>query len=829
MNKNHIYLKNPVAKQMLEGYYSDLFENEKVDALLKKISDNALNTFKILTFDLAPKRDRKPDVVRTKLAKLADSKTVSSLAATMQDLAEDNELANSRFSEAKRLYLEALSKFGEALKRSHEINKSKDEVILKIFKLAPSKIQNVIDGIAKEELERQKKEEAELKESYSFSDQEILESIFTGYRGRVENLKKNLTNLITSAEGKDQKSGYGRDWKRTFLDLDEKRKALDISGGGFGKKDKDDLGELEKQVEKFQTEFNNALVQAANRSLQQLEDDEELYSSFSDVTSLLGSGLDYLTRAYAQNKIAIQEIRAEHEEEENIVGKSVFPLKRGDTDSDKKIKNSGLIYSIQTALCNGIPAAKKLIASGGGPNGKYGPATQAVVATIQKLAGNKNTNGEMDKALLDDIMSSDWVASKDKQAIEKSLSTIRSKINEGYSPLVGIDSFINPLNEDKILLNKSEFEKELDSQYKTIVGDAKSKEVVESPDGGGSSDGVKKLAKSLRQKYSLKIESEDFLKNDGSLKSSYSPQFIKAWSESIDKVGDEVNDYSYFYFSGGVYNINISSSSLKNPCNWKKWSDMRSLSDLGDEDAVDFLTNYLKGWVTFGMIRPQFRFDGIKKLINENSENDDLELANVYEMMEGSIINKGIPYIPYDNLKGEISKAFKIVTQKEEKSPDLGKEEFVAINNFLVMIANAVSFDGSKMISCIKWIHDNVLGESTAKRVAKDSIVSFVEDDRDSGRMLGYKSSSIIVDSADEIADRKIQVAPRTSDDLSGFNSLIDLNTSSSSIKKALGKNCYYIANDIYPSIKLHVKRMNATSFEDVPQNKPFKCMDSKL
>ena len=146
------------------------------------------------------------------------------------------------------------------------------------------------------------------------------------------------------------------------------------------------------------------------------------------------------------------------------------------------------------------------------------------------------------------------------------------------------------------------------------------------------------------------------------------------------------------------------------------------------------------------------------------------------------------------------------------------------------MVANAVSFDGSKMISCIKWIHDNVLGESTAKRVSKDSISGFDPgDDKDSGRMLGYKSSSIIVDSADEIADKKIQISPRSSDDLSGFNPLIDLNTSSSPIKKALGKNCYYIANEIYPSIKIHVKRMNATNFDDVPQTKPFKCMDSKL
>ena len=47
-----------------------------------------------------------------------------------------------------------------------------------------------------------------------------------------------LYNLITSAEGKDQRNGYGRDWKRTFIDLDEKRKVLDTTRGGFGERDR---------------------------------------------------------------------------------------------------------------------------------------------------------------------------------------------------------------------------------------------------------------------------------------------------------------------------------------------------------------------------------------------------------------------------------------------------------------------------------------------------------------------------------------------------------------------------------------------------------------
>lgn len=822
---------NPVADQIFEEYYSKIFENEKVDSLLKKISDHALNVFKILTFDLAPKRDRNPDSIRSKMSKLADASSVKSLTASILDLAQDNDLLNPKFSESKRLYLEALQKFVEALNRSHEINKAKDEVILKTFKLAPSKIQSVIDNIAKEEAERKKKEQ--LKESVNEESELLFEGLFTGYKGRIENLKKTLTNLITSSEGKDQKSGYGRDWKRTFLDLDEKRKALDITTGGFGKKDKDALEDLEKQVEKFQGEFNNSLIQAANRSLQNLEDDEEVYTSFSDVTSLLSSGLDYLTRAYAQNRIALQEIRAEHEEEENVVAKSVFPLRRGDTDSDKKIKNSGLIYSIQTALCNGIPAAKKLLTSKGGPNGKFGPATQAVISTLQKMSGNKNTNGELSKEMLDDIVSSDWVELKDKQAIEKALSVIRTKLNENEVVVFSMNEYFQNINEEKILLNKSDFEKELQNQYKNIVGEIKGKgEITESPDSGGSGSGVKSLAKVLRQKYSLKVEPEDFLKSDGSLKNSYSPQFIKAWGKSIDEVGDDIDDYSYFFFGGGVYNINLSTTSLKNSCNWKKWTDARDMNDLGDEDAVDFVTNYLKGWKTFGLIRPSARYEGIKKLIRENSENEDLELSNVYEMMEGAIINKDVPYIPYDILKGEIAKAFRIAVQKEEKSPDLGISEFVAINNFFIMIANAISFDGSKFISCLKWVHDNIIGESTSKRVAKDSI-TFIDklskSEEESGKFLGFNSSQIEVQKLEDITSKKISGDKKIPDDLAGFKALVDLSSSKSEIKEGLGKNIFYIATDIYPSIKIHVKRMNSTTFEDVPQEAPFKCIDSEL
>ena len=118
---------------------------------------------------------------------------------------------------------------------------------------------------------------------------------------------------------------------------------MDTTRGGFGERDRKALEELEKQVEKYQEDFNKTLIQTANRSLQNLEDDEEVYTSYSDVTDLTNAALDLLTRAKAQYTITTKEIKEDKIAEENQIVKSVFPLKRGDSDSDKKIKGSGLI------------------------------------------------------------------------------------------------------------------------------------------------------------------------------------------------------------------------------------------------------------------------------------------------------------------------------------------------------------------------------------------------------------------------------------------------------------------------------------------------------
>jgi hypothetical protein len=837
MNMKNPYLYNPVAKSLLEQYEQKIFENENVDFLLSKISDNALNIFKVLTFDLAPKRDRNPDVIRVKLSHISDSQSVKSLTAKLLDYADDNDVSNSKFAEVKRLYLESLKKYCEALNRAVEIGKDKEQNIVKIFNMGAMKAQSTIDFIAKEAEAEDKRKKESLNESSA-----INENIFEGYRGRVNDLRKTLTNLITSAEGKDQKGGYGRNWKQVFIDLDQKRQALDITENGTArKKDKDALEKLEKDVHKFQDEFNTALINASNKSIQQVESDEDVNTKYQDVTELTDQAIIYQTKAKTQYLLAMEEIRDELKAKEDNVSKVLFPLKRGDTDSDPKIKGTGLIFAIQAAMANGITAFGKLIKQKKGPNGKFGPATQSGVMAIQKISGNKNANGEIDKTLLHDMMISDWVSDKDRKAIQKALDTIKDKMNEGFGSgnhVSKMGEFVGALNEDKIVINQSEFEKELNTQYKSVAGD-KEKNSHETVDHSHkSAKDVPTLAKKLRTEYGLKVEEDTFLKSDGALKSAYTHEFIKSWNKAIEETSksDKKTETSYFYTKGGLYNINVASSSLRTPCNAPAWAETRKIKALSGEDTLDFVSNYLKGWRTFGMIRPEWRYDGIKELIGKVEKDDEYskEHKNAYDAMSSAIKNKSIPFIEYSDLKGPIAMAFKMVSQANEKDPDLSVGDAIAINNFFVTIANAISCtDDGKFISCIKWIHDNALGEKSSKgfKFSSGWLSDIMGKSSGEDLILTFESSRIPVLEASRIKSPNLETldTERMTKELPAYVQIVrDLQKDDPSSKAIalFGKNLYHILSDIYPGISSHVQRMNAKTFSDVPQKAPFLCVD---
>lgn len=811
MRNTSIY--NPIAKMILNEHSSLILENEKVDALISKISDNALNCFKVVNFDLAPKRERNPNVMRDKLSSISGSKSVKTLTSKLIDYSENSELSNSKYHEVKEEYISALKKFCKALVRTADLSKEKESEILKRFKIPPANLQNALDSIA----ERTKKEKEKLEESIYFVNESHI-----GFNTRLDFLKKSLVNLLSSAEGKNQKNGYGRDWKRIFLELDEKRRVLDRPEVGYSERGRNSLQDLEKQIHKFSEEFNNALVQSLNKSIQNIEEDDEVIKIYSDVTELTHRALDDLTRAKAQQSMVFKEILDDFDNKETKASKSIFPLSLGDKDSDKKICGTRLISSIQKALCS-IPSASDVISKEGGINGVYNTALKSVISTIQKIEGNKNTNGEIDKSLLDSILSSDWVTKDQKKNIQKSIENIMDKLEESKKVLSFDD--LSSLNEGKIVIKNSEFAKELAIQYANSLEEA--------PRDYKNSDYQKgevySLSKSLRRAYKISIEDEDFIREDGDLKSSYSPEFISAWNKAVSSIKNH-EDYSYFYFNEGLYPISLETTSLKTPSNWPKWKKDRKIEEADNDDLVDYLGNYLKLWKTFGMINPEYRYTKTRKLISENLERDELKYSEAYIKIKRSIRFKEIPYVDYEDLKTDIKEAFESIIHKNRREMDLDREEFVGLNNFLVSIANCVTFDGDKFISCLKWIHDNVLGEKTCKRIASEAFTSTEQTDKETGNLLTFNGNSLMVLPYKNLLrnmDIK-KIDKECPDSLSGFRCIINLSSSDSPIIKILSRNLGYITSVIYPSIQNHLNRINCNSFLKVPNFSPFKCFDAE-
>ena len=812
MRNNSIY--NPIAKMMLNEHSSLILENEKVDSLISKISDNALNCFKVVNFDLAPKRERNPNVMRDKLSSISGSKSVKTLTSKLIDYSENSELANSKYHEVKEEYISALKKFCKALVRTAEVSKDKESEILKRFKIPPANLQNALDSIA----ERVKDEKKKLEESVYFVNESHI-----GFNTRLDFIKKSLINLLSSAEGKNQKNGYGRDWKRIFLEIDEKRRVLDRPEVGYSERGRKSLDDLEKQVYKFSEEFNNALVQSVNKAIQNIEEDDEIIKIYSDVTELSHRALDDLTRAKAQQSMVFKEILDDFDNKEATVSKSIFPLSLGDKDSDKKIHGTRLISNIQKALSS-IPSASDVISSEGGINGVYNLALKSVVSTIQKLEGNKNTNGEIDRTLLDSILASDWVSNEEKKKIQKSIENIMDRVNESQK-ILGFDEVVSPMNENKIVIKNSEFAKELAIQYANAVEDAP-KDYQNSDFKKGE---VYQLSKSLRKSYKINIEDEDFIREDGDLKSSYSPEFIAAWNRALASIKDP-EDYSYFYFNEGLYSISLETTSLKTPSNWPKWRNDRKIEEADNEDLVDFISNYLKGWKTLGMIKPEYRYTKIRKLISENLEREDLKYSESYTKIKSAIRYKDVPYIDYEDLKGDIKEAFETIIHKNRKEMDLDREEFVGLNNFLVSIANSITFDGDKFISCLKWIHDNILGERTCKKIASEAFNSTEQTDKETGNLLTFDGNSLMVLPYKNLLknmDIK-KIDKRCPDSLSGFRSVIGLVSSDSPIIKILSRNLGYVTSTVFPSVETHLKRMNSDSFGKIPNVAPFKCFDAE-
>jgi len=805
------YKYNPIARQIFEAEANKAGDGKKaVLDFISRVVANTMDVFKSIVFDVASSNDRNPDVLRNKLYDISKSGSLSEIVSKLKDYSEDANLSSRLLSDTKAMYIESLDKFCDVLHRIDEISADKGKDALQEFKSYCSSIQRSVDALANVKLKK-------IEETKKL----LNESIFMGYGERIENLKKILYNLISSCDGKNQKMGYGKDWRRVFIDLDQKLDVLEATRNGISERDRKHLEDLEKQIEKYMNEYYSAVIQSTNRSMSEIDQEPELAKYYSDATEICSDALDLLTRAKTQYLETMKSLREEIAENEAEVVKFVFPIKLGDSDENKRFAGTGLIAHIQDALADGIPSSSSALKSSG-EKGTFGQKTESVIKAIQKNMGNKNIDGKMDKALLDSILVSDFISKKHKDQIINDLRALKKPLKESVLSFV----YADPIFEEKIVIDKESFSKDLESYLTDDKEKNNSQKMSQKEKDAFDTDD---LAKKLRKHYDLKVESDDFKREDGNFRSSYSGPFIEAWNQAVTEVGENT-DYQYFFWEGGAYAIDSDKTSLKTPSNWKSWAEARQLRMMSDDDCVDFVSSYLENWGTFGMTRPNFRSASIKSLYKKNADLD-LDFPGVYEMVSQILKNSEIPYIPFDLLTKKIGKAVKEMSQIGESDPDLGASDIVVLNNLLCMIANTVTFDGDRFISSIKWIYENVLTPNVSKRIAGDSILSNKSESEKNGFMLEYEGSTMKVKSTSEIInkDETMDQYKDIDDGLEGWGSLSKMSKSSSSpIKCAFGNSVYFIASRVYPSIKIHVKRMNSTDFAQMPQEDKSRCYNVK-
>lgn len=275
-----------------------------------------------------------------------------------------------------------------------------------------------------------------------------------------------------------------------------------------------------------------------------------------------------------------------------------------------------------------------------------------------------------------------------------------------------LDQYNSLILENKISLKRSS----LGEDIKSFMG------AEETPNTNFSERGEKpvaslteSLSKVLRQKWDMKVESEDFYRGtDGGLKSSYSEEFLEAWKQAAEK--GEPGEDKFFFFEGGIYDISDSKSSLKNPKNYAKWSENRGVGNMSESDGVDFMRNYMSSFKNFGGVDTNSRKLYASKLneaLNtkavEMNESDESPVMGAYDRIMSAVKNEEVPYIDYEDLKGPVSKSIKKIVSECMKNDDYQSRDVAFLNNAICLIAPCVSHDGEDFISAYKYVLDQIM------------------------------------------------------------------------------------------------------------------------
>jgi hypothetical protein len=744
---HNYFTHNPAAKTIISDYMK-LNENASVDNLLKRATEIFLDTFKKIVFDLASRDNRNPEVLRDMLLNVATSKTVKSLVAKIKDYADEAELGDSRFSKVKNMYTSALNSMGDALKRLVEVDSKLEDGIINTFKISANRLISSLDSIA---VGVSKKKSTNESSNYEYNYQSINESAGIGFTGRIEKLRKKLVNLISDSKGKDSKNGYGRDWQRLFTALEQKLEAIENSKDITGEKDRKTLSELEKQTDSLSEEYYNYKIKAAEMSMKKIIDDDELITKYSDVTEIITSALDLIAKANVKELLIDKNMREEMDEMEHKVIQKVFPIKVGAKDSDLKFKKSGIIAAVQKSLMSAFPPLKTFLQKHGGADGKYGPPTSVAIKSIQSLLGNKNANGELDKPLFDSLLKMEQISGENKKTLSKALDQLKKTYAMSESEVIGIDMFSKLF--EAIFIDDEELEKEIEKNSGDLANipdsmTSKEKEEITSFD----SKLAKNLAKNLRKGYNKNAEEEDFLKEDGTLKSSYPTQFVESWLKTLEENSDETDKPAFFWIqepdeeNGSLYSTKRISGNFKKPYNWSKWVEFSGGETPEDRDS--FARWYTGYFSKFGGIQDDQREKVISEILNlysnpKNSsdvnpklEDSFISCASLYDDLKDSLKGgkSSTDAEPYEYFKRgylttealkKILDAASTAAQIDDDEPDLDFYDFIILSVCVFLCSSTIAWNTEKK----KWdpaitiLKDKVLKERVLNKIMDSRIV----------------------------------------------------------------------------------------------------------
>ena len=731
---------NPIAKMMsLETLR--IFENESVDELMQKISTSLFDIFKKIIVDLSTPKQRKITAVKEKLKDVANVSSLKSLIAKMKDRVEESELEHSSFADVKSLYVEGMEHLADSLKRAAEIDPKLETKIIKYFQSRTTQYVRALEQAYKQEKEA------------------LNESVQMGIRGRVHSLKNKLQKvLIPESVGKDDDNGYGRKWHREFSAIDQKLSVIDGDKEISSDREKKILKNLESQTDKLAKDFYTYCIKATEAPFKKILNDDEIASKFKDVKEILDGALVKLTRATIEEFSEEDQTREKMEGYDKKINSRVFPIKVGDKDTDKKFKDSLIIANVQKALMNAFPPVKDLLAKRGGSDGKFTSAFEVAIKSLQGVLGNKNVSGELDRNLLDVILDTDKISNSDKEAIADSLDILRKEyVNESTEFIKGKSVDVRILNSSQFfdLVNESSIHIDIDKLSSEIEKHEKELSEPENSKGGRSSLGygdnsdntdlAYTLAKLLRSKGFVKdAEEETFLREDGSLRASYTPEFMNGWIKTAEEA-DRNDSPLYFWvdFKGskidGLYASKRISTSAKKPCNWPKWREIAG--DTDSEDVKNFSEWYTSYYSNFGGIDTNSLTSLAKSVFDYNREGKD-ENSKVYDKLYSYFGTKEYKtnYVS-SNVLDSIKSAFIRGAQIDEKIQDLTESDFGLLANLIAFNATTFTFDSKKdkFVPVLEIILDEILTESELKKLSSEEILASDEPSSDQVAILDTK------------------------------------------------------------------------------------------